>query len=122
MCLYIHHLANQLDQLHDAMKNERKAIAQWEDDQEFSILGTLELFSGDVQGYIETIALTPQTIPNPEALTHLRQLNVFQIKYFTAWYFENWQTYPQVKQYIEQLDHLRRLLIEHFDVRISIAA
>jgi hypothetical protein len=110
------------NQLHNAMKDERKAIAQWEEDQEFSILGTLELFSGDIQGYIETIALTPQTIPNSEALIHLRKLNAFQLDYFTAWYFENWKTYPQVHQYIEQLDHLRLLLIEHFDARVPVAA
>jgi hypothetical protein len=115
-------LSTQMDQLYRTMKDERKAIAQWEDDQEFSILGTLELFSGDIQGYVETIALNSQTISSAEVLTHLRKLNAFQLDYFTAWYFENWQTYPQVKQYIEQLDHLRLLLIEHFDARVPVAA
>jgi hypothetical protein len=115
-------VSTQMDELYRTMKDERKAIAQWEDDQEFSILGTLELFSGDIQGYVETIALNSQKIPNSEALIHLRKLNAFQLDYFTAWYFENWQTYPQVKQYIEQLDHLRLLLIEHFDARVPVAA
>jgi hypothetical protein len=115
-------VSTQMDELYRTMKDERKAIAQWEDDQEFSILGTLELFSGDIQGYVETIALNSQTISSAEVLTHLRKLNAFQLDYFTAWYFENWQTYPQVKQYIEQLDHLRLLLIEHFDARVPVAA
>jgi hypothetical protein len=115
-------VSTQMDEPYRTMKDEQKAIAQWEDDQEFSILGTLELFSGDVQGYVETIALNSQTISSAEVLTHLRKLNAFQLDYFTAWYFENWQTYPQVKQYIEQLDHLRLLLIEHFDARVPVAA
>jgi hypothetical protein len=119
---HIQLVSTQMDELYRTMKDERKEIAQWEDDQEFSILGTLELFSGDIQGYVETIALNSQTISSAEVLTHLRKLNAFQLDYFTAWYFKNWQTYPQVKQYIEQLDHLRLLLIEHFDARVPVAA
>jgi hypothetical protein len=115
-------LSAQVDELYRAMKEERKLISQWEDDRDFSILGTLELFSGDIQGYVETIALNQPTIPSTEALIHLRNLNAFQLDYFTSWYFENWQTYPQIKQYIEQLDHLRLLLIEHFDARVPVAA
>jgi hypothetical protein len=115
-------LSAQVDELYRAMKEERKRLSQWEDDQDFSILGTLELFSSDIQGYVETIALNQPTIPSTEALKHLRNLNAFQLDYFTSWYFENWQTYPQIKQYIEQLDHLRLLLIEHFDIRVPVAA
>jgi hypothetical protein len=115
-------LSTQMDEQYRQMKDERKALSRWEEEQEFSILGMLELFSGDIQGYVETIALTPQTIPEAEVLTHLRKLNTFQADDFTAWYFENWQTYPQIKQYIEQLDHLRLLLIEHFDARVPVAA
>lgn len=115
-------LSAQMDDLYRQMKDERKALSQWEEDLEFSILGTLELFSGDIQGYVEAIALNPPLHPNDETLNHLRKLNAFQIDYFTAWYFENWPTYPQTKQYIEQLDHLRLLLIEHFDARVPIAA
>jgi hypothetical protein len=115
-------LSAQIDELYRAMKEERKPLSQWEDDRDFSILGTLELFSGDIQGYVETIVLNQPTIPSTEALKHLRNLNSFQLDYFTSWYFEHWQTYPQIKQYIEQLDHLRLLLIEHFDARVPVAA
>jgi hypothetical protein len=115
-------LSTQMNEQYRQMKDERKVLSRWEEEQEFSILGMLELFSGDIQGYVETIALTPQTIPETEVLTHLRKLNTFQVDDFTAWYFENWQTYPQIKQYIEQLDHLRLLLIEHFDARVPVAA
>jgi hypothetical protein len=49
-------LSAQIDELYRAMKEERKRLSQWEDDRDFSILGTLELFSSDIQGYVETIA------------------------------------------------------------------
>ncbi len=115
-------LSNQLDRLYREMKPERKAIGQWEEDQEFSILGILEVFASDIQGYIEQLE-TPTLTTSPSAtLTHLRQLNVFDIDYFTAWYFDHLDTYPIVKQYIEHLDHLRLLLIEHLSSRLLIAA
>jgi hypothetical protein len=115
-------LSSQLDRLYREMKPERKAIGQWEEDQEFSILGILEVFASDIQGYIEQLE-TPTLITSPSAtLTHLRQLNVFDIDYFTAWYFDHLDTYPIVKQYIEHLDHLRLLLIEHLSSRLLMAA
>lgn len=115
-------LSSQLDRLYREMKPERKAIGQWEEDQEFSILGILEVFASDIQGYIEQLE-TPTLTTSPSAtLTHLRQLNVFDIDYFTAWYFDHLDTYPIVKQYIEHLDHLRLLLIEHLSSRLLIAA
>ncbi|WP_068816684.1 hypothetical protein [Phormidesmis priestleyi] len=119
---HIQLLSQQLDDLYQAMKTERQAIAQWEEDQDFSILGVLELFSGDVQGYVEKI-LTPSASSHPEEhLAHLRKLNVFEINYFATWYFANLNTYPHIKQYTEHLDHLRLLLMEHFGVRFAIAA
>ncbi len=115
-------LSTQMDDLYRQMKDERKALSQWEENLEFSILGTLELFSGDIQGYVEAIALNHPSLARDETLTHLRKLNAFQLDYFTSWYFENWRTYPLVKQYIDQLDHLRLLLVEHFDARVPVAA
>ncbi|MGV0024757.1 hypothetical protein [Phormidesmis priestleyi] len=114
---HIHLLSEQLNQLYRSMQAERQAIAQWEEDREFSILGVLELFSSDIEGYVEQI-LSNVIITNPEKnLAHLRKLNLFDIDYFVVWYFANLDTYPQVKQYTEQLDHLRLLLIEHFETR-----
>jgi len=114
---HIHLLSKQLNQLYRSMQTERQAIAQWEEDQEFSILGVLELFSSDIGGYVEQI-LSNAIMTNPEKnLAHLRKLNLFDIDYFVIWYFANLDTYPQVKQYTEQLDHLRLLLIEHFGTR-----
>jgi hypothetical protein len=41
---HIQLLTDQLDELYQSMHDERRAIAQWGGDQEFSILGVLELF------------------------------------------------------------------------------
>ena len=119
---HIHLLSTQLDQLYRSMKAERKAISQWEDDQDFSILGTLEIFSDDIQGYVEQLT-SNQITSNPETIiNHLQKLNIFNIDYFTTWYFTNWETYPKIKQYIDHLDHLRLLLSEQLSTKISIAA
>ncbi len=119
---HIRLLSSQLDQLYRSMKAERRAIAQWEEERDFSILGTLEIFSDDIQGYVEQI-ISNQIISSPEAsLNHLQKLNIFNLDYFTAWYFTNWETYPKIKQYIDHLDHLRLLLSEQLSTQIPIAA
>ena len=115
-------LSNQLDETYLNMRTERQALSQWEDDKDFSILGVLELFSSDIQGYIESLLADQLTANADEALEHLRKLDAFTLDYFTAWYFENWQIYPQSRQYVEQLDHLRLLFVEHFSTKIPIAA
>jgi hypothetical protein len=106
-------LSTQLDRLYRDMKSERRAIGQWEENQSVSILGVLELFSDDIQGYVEQIDSLHSTSSQETALSHLHKLNVFDLDYFTTWYFANLDAYPQVKQYIDQLDHLRLLLVEY---------
>jgi hypothetical protein len=119
---HIRLLSIQLDQLYRSMKTERQAIAQWEEDQDFSILGTLEIFSDDIQGYVEQLTSNQMT-SSPEAiLNHLQKLNIFNLDTFTAWYFTNWETYPKIKQYIDHLDHLRLLLSEQLSPKIPVAA
>ena len=126
-----HHIAllsQRLDELYQAMKNERLAIANWEEEQEFSILGVMELFSTEVQGYVEQLKLDQFTSPfdhNIEHLRHiehLRQLSLFRVDYFARWYFQNLERYPQTKQYVEQLDHLRLAILEYFNQRLSAVA
>jgi hypothetical protein len=112
-------LSTQLDRLYRDMKSERRAIGQWEENQSVSILGVLELFSGDIQGYVEQIDSQYLISGHETALSHLRKLNVFDLDYFTTWYFANLDAYPQVKQYIDQLDHLRLLLVEYHRANFS---
>jgi hypothetical protein len=53
-------LSAQLYEMYQEMKTERNALARWEEEQEFSILGVIELFSTDIQGYAEQILITWQ--------------------------------------------------------------
>lgn len=120
-----HHIAllsQRLDELYQAMKNERLAIANWEEEQEFSILGVMELFSTEVQGYVEQLKLDQFTSSFDHNIEHLRQLSLFRVDYFAKWYFQNLERYPQTKQYVEQLDHLRLAILEYFNQRLSAAA
>ena len=55
-------------------------------------------------------------------LLQLRKLDIFKIDYFVSWYFSDLDRYSKVKQYIEHLDHLRLLMIEHCSKQIPIAA
>jgi hypothetical protein len=116
--VHIQVLSEQLNQIYQAMKAERQTISRWEEEQEFSILGVMELFSSDIQGYVEQLLSNhPGNSLDDRAIFHLRQLDAFSINYFTDWYFANLEAYPQTQQYIEQLDHLRLLLIECFRER-----
>lgn len=110
---HIRLLSAQLDKMYQKMKAERNALACWEEEQEFSILGVIELFSTGIQGYAEQVLLNTSNILLKDSINHLRQLNVFNIDYFAQWYFHNLEMYPQIQKYVEQLDHLRLLLIDY---------
>jgi hypothetical protein len=115
---HIQVLSEQLNQIYQSMKAERQAIARWEEEQEFSILGVMELFSSDIQGYVEQLLSDyPGNSLDDRAISHLRQLDTFSVNYFADWYFANSGTYSQTQQYIEQLDHLRLLLTEYLRER-----
>jgi hypothetical protein len=119
---HIRFLSTQLDSLYQSLREERLKIAHWEENQEFSILGVLELFATEIQGYVEQIKLRHFVDPIAQSKNHLRQLNMFNIDYCAKWYFDNWQQYPQTNQYIEQLDHLRLLILEYFSHQLSTEA
>lgn len=109
-------LSMQLNEMYKEMKAERSKIARWEEEQEFSILGVIELFSTDIQGYAEQAILkTSNASFYSKEVNHLRQLNIFNVDYFTEWYFNSLEIYPQTQKYVEQLDHLRLLLIDHLE-------
>jgi hypothetical protein len=115
-------LSSQLDRLYREMKPERRAIAQWEEAQDYSILGVIELFSSDIQGYVVQLEAQP-SMGNPVAtLVHLRKLNPFDTDYFSNWYFSQGELYPATQQYIEYLDHLRLLLMEYLSAQLPLAA
>ncbi|MBW4665983.1 MAG: hypothetical protein KME60_00715 [Cyanomargarita calcarea GSE-NOS-MK-12-04C] len=111
---HIRLLSAQLDEMYQRMKAERNVLARWEEEEEFSILGVIELFSTEIQGYAEQVLLnTSNILLVSNSINHLQELNVFNIDYFGQWYFHNLEIYPQIQKYVEQLDHLRLLLIDY---------
>ena len=121
-CYYIGWLSEQLDLLYQAKKLERLKLASWEEEKPFSILGVIELLSLEVQGYATQVEVGNYTASHTKIIEHLRQLNILKVDYFAQWYFQNLDTYPQTKQYIEQMDHLRLRLIESFSQDLAAVA
>jgi len=97
-------------------KEERHKIALWEESQEFTILGVIEIFTTDIQGYASQVIASDNLENNQEIVDNLHKLRMFDISYFTEWYFSNESDYPQIKRYVETLNYLRLLII---DYRIS---
>ena len=95
---------------------------EWENDFDFTILGLMEVFSSHVGGYASQIAKRG-TVGEPEhAVKFLENKYLFDQPYFVDWYFSPDNHYVKIKEYINQLDHLRLMLIEyitHYQTSLS---
>ncbi len=92
---------------------ERHQLAFWEDSQEFTILGVIEMFTTDIRGYASQILSNNNLANANEIVANLDQLKIFDIPYFSEWYFSHISDYPQLKCYIQTLNYLRLLIIEY---------
>jgi hypothetical protein len=107
---HIHHLAQQVNPLHQASREDRIKLAAWEDEQPFSILGELELLASQLQGYVGQ--LTADRLEQPAAtIIDLQNRNPFAIAELANWYFANGADYPHLCRYLELLDYLRLSLL-----------
>ncbi|MFB2834975.1 hypothetical protein [Floridanema evergladense] len=112
---YIDRISKQLLTDYQHTKEERHKIALWEDSQEFSILGVIEIFTDDIRGYAAQ-AIANDTLENPQQIAeNLQGLKIFDVPYFTNWYFSHESDYPQIKRYVETLNYLRLLIIEYIN-------
>ena len=110
---YIDRIAKQLLTDYQHTKEERHKIALWEESQEFTILGVIEMFTTDIRGYVAQV-IASDNLENPqEVMEKLHKLKIFDVPYFTEWYFSNESDYPQIKRYVETLNYLRLLVIEY---------
>ena len=98
-------------------KEERHIIALWEESQEFTILGVIEIFTTDIRGYASQVIASDNLENNQEIVDNLYKLRMFDFPYFTEWYFSNDSDYPQIKRYVETLNYLRLLIIEYISDR-----
>ncbi|MFN9866104.1 MAG: hypothetical protein ACK568_03240 [Pseudanabaena sp.] len=110
---YIEKILNQLLKDYQNTKLERERIAIWEETQEFSILGTIEVLTDDIRGYSFQIINNNSSAKAQEILNELNNLKIFEIPEFIEWYFTPEFDYPQMKHYAETLNYLRLLIIEY---------
>lgn len=113
---YLINLVNQLIIIYKNTEYERKQLIQWEEEQEFTILGVIELFTAEIRGYAFQITSNKLTKNKTEILKDLQKLNFFEIDYFNQWYFSSKYDYPSLKNYIEKLNYLRLLMLEYLSV------
>ncbi|MEA5602726.1 MAG: hypothetical protein RMZ41_007155 [Nostoc sp. DedVER02] len=114
---YIEQILNQLLSDYQKTKKERHQIALWEESQDFTVLGVIEVFTSDIRGYAFQVVANDSLENNQEVVENLRKLKIFEIPYFAQWYFSTESDYPQIKRYIETLNYLRLLIIEYIGER-----
>jgi len=110
---YIEKILNQLLKDYQNTKLERERIALWEENQEFSVLGTIEVLTDDIRGYSFQVINNNSIAKSQEILNELNKLKIFEIPEFIEWYFTPEFDYPQMKHYAETLNYLRLLIIEY---------
>ncbi|BAU11898.1 hypothetical protein LEP3755_24220 [Leptolyngbya sp. NIES-3755] len=118
--IHISKLVEQLNLDYQAMRSQRHQLAQWEEDQDFSILGEIELFATKIQGYASQVMTQNFQESIDEMAQQLKQLKLFEIEYFADWYFTQSAKYSQIKAYIEAQNYLRLLLLEYLNQHSSL--
>lgn len=116
---YLLNLLNQLLKIEQNTKEEKKQLAQWEEEKEFSILGIIELFTNEIRGYAFQIISNKIEQKQAQIISNLQQLNFFSIIFFNEWYFSNKLNYPMLKNYVEKINYLRLLILEYL-IEISL--
>ena len=97
------------------MREERHQLALWEETKDFSILGIIEAYTTDIRGYAAQ-AVSDIVLEHPQdAVRELCKLKLSNVEYFSDWYFDFHNEYPEIKHYIEMLDYLRLLVLEYIN-------
>lgn len=113
---YIKQILNQLLIDYQNTQLERKQIALWEENQEFSILGIIEVLTDDIRGYAFQVITNHLSINTQNIVKELENLKILEIPEIINWYFSSEFDYPKMKHYIETLNYLRLLIIEYIMV------
>ncbi len=101
-------------------REERRKISIWEESKDFSILGEIEIFTTDIEGCASQVIANDDLKIYQDIFKKLTKMNIFDIAYFTDWYFSDESQFPQVKLYIEKLNYLRLLIIEYISEYSSV--
>jgi hypothetical protein len=97
-------------------REERRQISQWEESNNFSILGEIEIFTTDIEGCASQVITNDNLEDYQDIIKKLTEINIFDISYFADWYFSEESQFPQIKLYIEKLNYLRLLIIEYISL------
>lgn len=110
---HIEQVCQQLIPNYQETRQERYQLALWEESQNFTILGVIEIFTTDIRGYASQV-INSDILETPQEISgNLDKLKIFDIPYFSDWYFSHESSYPKIKHYIEFLNYLRLLIIEY---------
>lgn len=86
---------------------ELKHVGVWSPDDE------IELFGEFVYGYAHSVVSGGRR-PNPESVVvALQEQNLFTSPAFDRWHRDSSKEYPILSSYVETLDYLRLLLLQH---------
>jgi hypothetical protein len=110
---HIEQVFQQLIPNYQQTQQERYQLASWEESQNFTILGVIEIFTTDIRGYASQVINSDNLEAPQEISGNLDKLKIFDIPYFSNWYFYHEPNYPKIKHYIESLNYLRLLIIEY---------
>ncbi|WP_293066815.1 MULTISPECIES: hypothetical protein [unclassified Moorena] len=110
---YIEQILNQLLIDYQATQGERAKISRWEENQDVSILGIIEILTDTIRGYAFQV-INDNSFENAQEISNeLQKIKLVEIPKFTEWYFSQDFDYPKMKHYVETLNYLRLLIIEY---------
>lgn len=110
---YLIEILEKLLKIEQSLSEEKEKLAEWEEEKDYSILGTIELLTGEIRGYAFQILNNKIEFNYQETVEKLKELNLFDIDYFSTWYYSEQLGFLQLKNYIAQLNYLRLLLLEY---------
>ncbi|WGV27909.1 hypothetical protein [Halotia branconii] len=116
---YINKLLQQLLIDYNNTREERRQISLWEESKNFSILGEIEIFTTDIEGCASQVIANDNLENYQDLIKKLTKNNIFNVAYFTDWYFSEESQFPQMKLYVEKLNYLRLLIIEYIVIRFD---
>ncbi|MEA5617235.1 hypothetical protein VB711_05195 [Cronbergia sp. UHCC 0137] len=108
-------LLSQLTNTYQNTRRERKEILTEfsPENEEFSLLEEIELFTVNLRGYASQIAATGKIVNQENVISQLQAMRVFSVSPIGKFYFSSNGKYEQIKNYIRMLDYLRLLLLEY---------
>jgi hypothetical protein len=114
---HIRRVSERLNTLYRDVAAERRRLhaEEWERNESFSILGEIESWTTDVQGYAAWVA-KPGRHPRPlEAIADLEGKRLDALPHVAEWFASPANTYLGLKNYVETVDYLRLLVMEYLE-------